>query len=417
MSIDENIPWLQDVPPGEVRRIVDALHHVHHLIPAITDIEALLERIMEIGKGVARANACSILLHDKPAGELYFLVAQGESGDQQALKREVRLKIDEGIAGFAATTRQSINVPDVTQDERFYKGADKVSRFETHSVLAVPLIDHDELLGVLEVLNKVGGGPFTDADLHVLEMFSSLAASSLANARLIEENLRAERLAAIGQAVAGLSHYTKNIISGMTTSTELIDQGLDTGNTEMLRRCWPILKRSTGRISDFVQDMLAFSKPREPMREPCYIRALLEDTVKTFGDSQRAGHPQIDIQIQGLKAPVIIDPQGVFRCLLNLLTNAADAVPAGDGQIRLSACAADGALVIEVADNGFGVPRDIRAQIFEPFFSTKGTRGTGLGLAVSQKMIHEHGGDIVLEDAPGGGALFRITIPDAVKDQ
>ncbi|NIA16282.1 MAG: GAF domain-containing protein [Nitrospiraceae bacterium] len=417
MSIDENIPWLQDVSPGEVRRIVDALYRVHQLIPAITDVEALLERIMEVGKTVARAEACSILLHDKAAGELYFLVAQGESGDQQALKREVRLKMDEGIAGFAATTRQSINVPDVTKDERFYKGADEVSRFETRSVLAVPLTDHDELLGVLEVLNKVGGGPFTDTDLHVLDMFSSLAASSLANARLIEENLRAARLAAIGQAIAGLSHYTKNIVASMTGSTELIDQGLSTGNTDMLKRCWPILKRSTNRISDFVQDMLAFSKPREPMREPCYVGALLEDAVRTFTGLQQAEHPQVDIQIEGLEAPVSIDAQGVFRCILNLLTNAADAISADSGRINVSARASDGALVIEVSDNGPGVPRDKRAQIFEPFFSTKGSRGTGLGLAVTQKIIHEHGGGVVLEEAPGGGALFRITLPDAVKDQ
>ena len=408
-----------------MRRIVDALYRVHHLIAVITDLDTLLERIMEESKRAANAEACSLMLYDKRSRELYFQVAQGESGDQQALKREVRLQLGQGIGGTAAAQRETINVEDVTQDKRFYKEADEVSHFATRSILAVPLLDRDSLVGVVELVNKIGDTAFTDADLRVMEMFSALAATSITNARLIEESLRTERMAAIGQAVAGLSHHIKNIITGMSGSAELIDQRLREDDVEVLQRCWPILKRSTERISSFVQDMLSFSKPREPVYEVCEVRALLDDVTETFWGLLSQRNVKLDVDTEGVSQPVEVDREGIFRAVLNLLTNAAEAAPPETGHIRLTArlepvvipakaeIQPEQNLIIEVADNGPGVPEDKRHLIFEPFFSTKGSQGTGLGLSVSEKTVREHGGEITVGRSPEGGALFCIVIPQA----
>jgi signal transduction histidine kinase len=413
VRIDQNIPWLRDVPAAEMRRIVEALYRVHRLISAITDLNTLLERIMLESKQVANAEACSLLLYDAGSGALYFQVAQGETGDQQALKRDVHLKLNQGVAGAAAATRRSINVADVGRDPRFYPGADQITHFKTRSLLAVPLVDKDALIGVIEVLNKVGGGAFSDADLHVMEMFSSLAATAITNARLIEENLHTERMAAIGQALAGLSHYIKNVIAGMAGSTELVDVGLRDKNIEILERCWPIFKRSTRRISIFVQDMLAFSKPREPIYECCSMSALLDEVAQTFFGLLVQKNVALNIRTEEARDPVWVDPQGVFSCALNLVTNAADAVSLQNGRIDVVArITPDNDLVLEVGDNGPGVPEEHAHQIFEPFFSTKGTMGTGLGLAVTSKIVREHGGTITVEHGPEGGALFRIVLPD-----
>lgn len=409
-DLDDNV-WLQGVSPEEMRHIVDTLYRVHRFISFVTDLDVLLERIMEEGKRVACAEACSLLLYDERVGDLYFQIAQGESGDQQALKQSVRLKLSQGIAGAAAATRQSINVQDVDHDARFYRTADEVSHFKTRSLLAVPMIDRDTLVGVIEVVNKVGGGAFTDTDLHVMEMFSSLAATSLVNARLIEQNLRAERMAAIGQAVAGLSHYTKNIITGMTGSSELIDDSLRKNQIEPIHRVWPILKRSINRISDFVQDMLAFSKPREPLYEVCTLRNIIDDAVRTYTDLLAQKNIDVEVDYSNVTGSVDVDSQGLYRCLVNLITNAGEAVAPRTGKIWITA--RDGGnsdVVIEVADNGPGVAPENRSRIFEPFFSTKGAQGTGLGLAVTYKIIREHHGEIAVEDRPGGGALFRIAL-------
>ena len=209
--------WLADAAPDELRRIVVALYRAHRLVSAITDLDVLLERILEESKQVAQAEACSLLLYD-PIRRVVFSGSAGESGSADAETRDPA-ESGQGIAGAAAAARECVNVIDVGQDSRFYDFADQRSNFRTRNLLAVPLIDRDELVGVLEVVNKVGGAHFTGVDLHVMEMFSALTASALANARLIEKNLRAERLAALGQAVAGMSHYTKNILAGMTAAS------------------------------------------------------------------------------------------------------------------------------------------------------------------------------------------------------
>lgn len=406
------IPWLKDVPPADMQRIVDAVYRVHSLIAAITDLDTLLKSIIDESKQVAHAEACSLLLFDPTAKQLYFHITHGEKGDQQALKREVRLTLDQGVAGAAAGRMQAINVADANSDPRFYKTADEISHFKTRSLLAVPMLDHGSLIGVIEVVNKIDGNAFTDVDLHVMEVFASLAATSIVKARLIEDNLKAARLAAIGQAVSGLSHYTKNIVTGMLGSVEMIEQGLAQNDVDLLRRCWPILKRSTNRIADFVQDMLAFSKTREPMYETCLVRDLLDEVAQTYMGLLAHRNVHVEIDAEQAFEPVALDAGGIFRALLNLFSNAGEAVPPECGKISVVARTGDdNSLIIEIADNGPGVPEENRQLIFEPFFSTKGSHGTGLGLSVTQKIVREHGGDVSVETAPGGGALFRVTLP------
>ncbi|MCP4642396.1 MAG: GAF domain-containing sensor histidine kinase [bacterium] len=411
-QVEETVPWFTDVSPDELRRIVDVLYRVHRFVGVITDLDTLLERIMEESKQVANAEACSLMLFDEDTQELFFQVALGETGDQQALKREIRLKLNQGIAGVAAATRESVNVADAKQDRRFFAEADTMTQFETRSLLAVPMMDRDRLVGVLELLNKEGGGAFAEADLRVMEMFSGLVATVIANARLIDENIRAARLAALGQAVAGLSHFAKNVIAGLGGSVDLIDQGLERNNPELLQRSWPILKRSTRRISNLVEDMLAYSKAREPRREWCPLDAIVKEVTETFWGLLVRKRVRLDVDLDGVPGPVHIDASGLFRCLLNLLMNAADAVADETGVVRLAATVQpDGVLQIDVADNGPGVPDDVRDKIFDLFFSTKGSKGTGLGLAVMHKIVMEHGGTVAVLDNPGGGALFRLCLP------
>lgn len=410
-QFDEDISWVAN-DAEQIQRVVKALYRVHRLLSVITDIDALLARITEEGRSVAQAEASSLLLYDAEADELYFHIALGLSGDQDTLKRKVRLKLNQGIAGAAAATHSSIVVDNVSRDPRFFADVDAIIQFQTRNLLAVPLMDRDRLIGVLELVNKSGGGTFSTLDRQVMEMFASLAASAVVNARLIEEQIRNERLAAIGQAVTGLSHYTKNIVTGLSSSADLIDMGLKTNNLEVLQRTWPVFKRSTRRISLFVQDMLSYSKPRNPVRESCRLPQIIEEARQTFAELFVRKNIDLQINTQEMNRPVFVDPQGLYRCLLNLLTNAADAVPEPGGCVEITARAISAdRFEITVADNGPGVPEDLRHRIFDPFFSTKGTQGTGLGLAVSRKIAREHGGDVSVESASSGGALFRIILP------
>ncbi|MCH8204423.1 MAG: GAF domain-containing protein [Candidatus Hydrogenedentes bacterium] len=410
MKINDEKSWLAEVPLDEMQRIVDALYRLHRLHASITDLDGLLEALLEESQAVAHAEASSLLLYDPTLDELYFHMARGETGDQQALKEGLRLKLGEGIAGIAAETRASLNVADAHTDPRVDRTGDLLARFDTRSLLALPLLDNNELLGVLELVNKADGGPFTDFDQRVMEMFSSQAASAIGRARLIAENLQSERLAAVGQAVAGLSHYTKNIIHGMLGSVELVDEGMNEAKRELVDRGWPILKRSVSRLTHVVEDMLAFSKPREPLYEPCNVRQVLDEAAETFRELFERRDVALQVDVSGVDEsdPPWLDARGLHQCILNLLTNAGDAVPEEDGKIRLSAKKTGDLLEIEVADNGPGISAENRHRIFDAFFSTKGSSGTGLGLAVTQKIVAEHGGSIEVSDSDLGGASFRL---------
>jgi len=404
-------PWLEDVPPEEMRRVVDALYRVHRLVAVMTNLDALLERIVEESKAVAGAEAASLMLYEPGSEELYFHVALGESGDQQALKKGIRLKLGEGIAGAAAARRETVNVPDAQNDPRFFRGADERSNFETRSLLAVPMLDRDDLIGVLEVVNKTGAASFCEKDARLMEIYSGLAAAAISNARLIEANIRAARLAATGQAVAGLSHYTKNILSGMKTSAELLDEGIRKESFDLIKTAWPIFQRATLRLSGCVEDMLAYSKSRSPRYAECDINALLDEAVDAFDSIARHKNAVLDVRTDGVRRTFQADADGLYRCLLNLLGNAADAIPQRDGRVRITARTLEDGVEIEVADNGPGLTDEAAELAFEPFYSTKGAQGTGLGLAVTKKIVEEHGGELSVSRAPEGGALFRMRLP------
>lgn len=398
--------------PEESRRLLDALHVVESLLGAVDSLDVLLQTIIDESRRLSEAEASSLLLFDAVRNDLYFHVALSEAGNPEALKQSVRLKPGEGIAGRVAANHASINVPDAAADPRVNRSADALTGFSTRSLLAVPMIDAGQLVGVVEVLNKRGGQGFTALDQRILEMFSALAAVAITRARLIEANLRAERLAAVGQAVAGISHHTKNILTALDASVDLVDRGLTEKNETFVRDGWPILKRSVGRLSHVVEDMLAFSKPRTPMLEPCDIAALIRETVQSFQALIAQRDITLTTDTSGLRGPAWADAHALHQALLNLLTNAADAVPAAKGLIAITAShTGAGWLDLTVCDNGLGVPEADRERIFDPFYSTKGSKGTGLGLAVTRKIMTEHHGSVSVGTGPLGGALFTLHLP------
>ena len=411
LTVQQTMPWLKDASPLEMTHAIEALHHVHGFMAALTDIDTLLERISEEGRLVARAEAASVMLYDERSEELYFFVALGDSGDQEVLKREVRLKLGQGIAGAAALERATIHVPDVEKDHRFFRGADKASRFQTRNILAVPMVERNRLIGVLELVNKIGDEAFSPLDQHVMEMFSSVAASAVANARLIEQQIKNERLAAIGQAIAGLTHHIKNILTGLNSSAELIDLAMAQDNGALVKKTWPVLRRSTYRISNFVQDLLTFVKSRKPMMQACDAHHLLIEVCETMRDLVEKKKIALNVEISENLTPLQADPDALFRCLMNLVSNAVDAVPENSGIIRISARKSrQDRLEIYIADNGPGIPVEMRDKVFEIFFSTKGTRGTGLGLACAAKIAQEHGGELALVES-AKGACFCLYLP------
>lgn len=403
--------WMESASEADMPRMIDALYRVQKLNSVVRDYQAVLDALMVESQLIAGAEASSLLLFDEGKEELYFSVALGDSSAGNRRLKEVRLRLDQGVAGEAARLRKTINVADASEDARVHREADEATGFSTRSLLAVPMVDRERLVGVLEVVNKVDAGAFSTFDERIMEMFASLGASVIVQARLIEENLQAERMAAIGQTVSGLSHYSKNLLGSVGASIELIDEGIEADDVGSVVGPWRIMKRSVARISNIIEDMLAYSKERRPLLTSCSVEGIIEDALASLSPmiSKQGVEVKKDIRVQG---ECVLDERSMHRCLLNLLVNALDAVEVnGAGWIGVSAwMEGENELHMVVEDNGSGIDEAVLEKIFDPFFSTKGSKGTGLGLAVTRKVVEEHGGSIVARNRDDGGGVFEIVL-------
>jgi signal transduction histidine kinase len=226
--------------------------------------------------------------------------------------------------------------------------------------------------------------------------------------------LQAERLAAIGQAMAALSHHIKNILQGLRSGSEILKMGLADKNEALLQQGWKIAEKNQSKIYDLVMDMLSYSKEREPAIEETDLNGIVKDVVELLQGRLKELGAKLEVRLQENLPAVPADPEGLHRSLLNILSNALDAVEERKNPTVgvLTQLEADGEWVrIIVVDNGVGIPPDKQSEIFKPFISSKGARGTGLGLAVSQKILREHGGDILVQSQPGKGSRFILRLP------
>jgi PAS domain S-box-containing protein len=234
--------------------------------------------------------------------------------------------------------------------------------------------------------------------------------------RLQHELVNSERLAAVGQTVAGLAHSIKNILHGLKGGSYLVDLGLKKDDTERLKSGWDMIKRNITRTSELVMDLLSYSKERKPEYEPCDPNEIVGDMAELI--VQRAQENDIEIvkEFDPSIGEVVMDPRTLHESLLNLASNAVDACIFDEDtdkkwRVELKTKKENGTIRFDVADTGMGMSDVVRKKLFTSFFSTKGHRGTGLGLLVTRKLIEEHGGSIDVASLPGIGTTFIVRLP------
>jgi len=235
--------------------------------------------------------------------------------------------------------------------------------------------------------------------------------------RLEKELVDSERLAAVGQTVAGLAHYIKNILIGLKGGSYVVEIALDKNDTAKLKNGWQAIKRNIGRISDLVLDLLTYSKEREPEYENCFPNQIVNDVFELVDERVRKHNIEIIKNFDLSINEVSMDPRAIHRSMLNLVSNAIDACIFDEDvkkkwQIRVkTAREKDNILRFEVQDNGSGMSQETRDNLFTSFFSTKGGKGTGLGLLITRKLVEEHKGTIDVASRLGEGTTFTIRLP------
>jgi signal transduction histidine kinase len=212
-----------------------------------------------------------------------------------------------------------------------------------------------------------------------------------------------------------LSHHIKNILQGLRSGNEILKMGLTDKNERLIQQGWRVAEKSQAKIYDLVMDMLSYSKEREPAVEPTLINEVVGDIVELMDARAKELGVQLGVKLDEHLPTIQVDPEGLHRAVLNILGNALDAVEGRPSpQVTIATRLEPGGghwARITVTDNGSGIPPEKLNDIFKPFVSTKGAKGTGLGLAVSRKILREHGGDITVQSHVNKGSKFILRIP------
>ncbi len=397
------------------------MYRATQAISHVLEIDALLPQILELVFESINADRGAILLKDD-AGALVPKAVRWRG----AVEPDERMTISRTIVDHVLEQGQGVITSDAPGDKRFGP-AQSIVDYGIREAICVPVQGRHVTLGVLYADVRAGSGlmvsplakdasrsRFSQDHLMLMIAIGHQAGLAIENTVFYNDKIEAERLAAVGQTIATLSHHIKNILQGIRGGSYLIDMGLKETDEAIVRRGWTIVEKNQAKIYNLVMDMLSFSKDREPALEP----ADLNETVADVVELMQSRAEELGVALEWTPAAdlheILIDADGIHRAVLNIVTNAIDAAEGVEGaRVTVSTARDDDepAALVTVADNGVGIaPADLDS-IFQVFASTKGSRGTGLGLPVSQKIVREHGGRIVVTSHVGQGSRFVVHLP------
>jgi two-component system, NtrC family, sensor kinase len=425
-------PWL-----ARARSNLQIMYRTALAVSHTLDIDQLLARIMEMIFEWVDADRGCIMLKEIETGQLVPKVRRHRSG----LHSEERITISQTILDYVVERNEGVLTSNARDDDR-WDAAKSILRMGVREAICVPMQGRYDVVGVIyidtsltpqRILQQGSANKFTQEHLKLMIAIAHQAALAIEDTTYYKQMVQAERLAAVGQTIASLSHHIKNILQGVRGGSYLIEMGIkdhakaiaadkvDVASAEkavsIMRKGWGIVEKNQERISTLVMDMLTFSKEREPVPEPANLNELVSDIVELM----KARASEDNVELVWLPAPtmptLMFDPESMHRAILNIITNAVDACHEHNGgrvEITTQHSLAEKMARVAVVDNGSGIEPDDLDKIFAVFVSRKGGRGTGLGLPVSQKILEEHNGRIRVESTLGEGSRFTMEFPAIV---
>ena len=399
-------------------------------------VEMLLRRILDLTIEVVGADRGCVLVDDPDAQHSDLAVGPPGSTRLVPLAFRVRaggdpadrMPVSRSIVDYVLQNEQGVRTSDARSDGRFETGQ-SILQAGIREAMCVPMQGHATQLGVIyvdtttpaaeAVLSGRVDGKFTEEQLRLLVAIGRQSALAIENSRYQNALLKAERLAAMGQTIAMLSHHIKNILQGVRGGSYLIDMGLNDHSEDMVRRGWGIVEKNQNKIYNLVMDMLTFSKERQPVMQEADVNQTVGEVCELMQSRAEECDVRLTVEPTEDMPPTLYDSEGIHRALLNVVTNAIDAAESRDEAAVLVQTGFDednDVVFVAVSDNGEGIPPEQLTSIFNIFESTKGARGTGLGLAVSQKILREHGGEITVESRVGQGSRFTLAWPRVDED-
>ena len=388
------------------------LYEVNRFISSIYNLNQLLDLIMREAETAVAAEASCIALHDPLDNLLHIEFASGEADEGV---RDLTLTMGQGILGEVAASGKAIRVDDARRDQRFDSSVDRQTGFITKSILATPMLRREEILGVLEVINKKDGSSFTEEDSLLLEVVANQAAVAIENAKLFEQMVQLEQFSVIGRVAASIIHDLKQPMAVIRGFAELL--GNPEVDPEKRKAFSHMILEDVDLFLGMTQELLDYSRGSMSL-QPTQVQVgeWIEGVLKPLQEELARSEVEVVTQLD-YRGPAWLDPGRMRRVVSNIAFNARDAMPDG-GTFTVATHSDGGSWVLELRDTGEGIPQELRARIFEPFVTSGKDRGTGLGLAIVREIVRGHGGDISVDSKTAGeeadqsaGTVFSITMP------
>jgi signal transduction histidine kinase len=380
------------------RRLIDIARD----LASTLDLDELLRRIVLAAAEITDAEAGSILLYDGTARQLYFQVA---TNIDQPTMRGLIVPLEGSIAGWIVTNRRTVRIDNAHSDPRFFADVEQTTGFPTQSLLGVPLITKDKVVGVLEVLNK-NNGHFTDENENLLLVLAAQAAVAIENARLFQQSdLISEFVHELRTPLASLSTATYLLLRP-EISQEQHNQIISNIHNETLRL--NTLASSFLDLARLESGRVQFHKTRFNVNDLIYE---CKDVMQSKADENR-----IKLQVDASESLPLLeaDRDKIKQVILNLLSNAIK-YNRPSGSVLIMADATETEISITVQDTGMGIPEDALPHLFEKFYRVRENEnrasGTGLGLSISKQIVQGHNGTLEVRSKVSVGTAFILRLP------
>lgn len=397
---------------------LERLLEIGRTLTATLDLRPLLQNIVDVARELTSSEAASILLYDPASGELCFAAGPGAQRDDL---RQLSVPLDSSVAGWVFKNARPMVIQDAARDPRIFRQVDRALRFQTRSVLGVPLLIRKEPIGVIEAVNKLGGGNYTEDDQWVLETLAPQAAIAIENARLLKrlqeanaELMRLDRMKSDFIAIA--SHELRTPLGLILGHATFLQDQLKKEHAEEM----DVIMKAALRLKAIIEDMSAIAHKEEGQsrirRRPFSMSKLVVEMTDRF--QTMAAEKNIEL---GYDVPeddeliVEADRDKIDIVLAHLIRNAISFTDSG-GQVGVKAEAYEGYVKVFVVDTGIGIPADQVDRVFDRFYQveshlTRRHGGMGLGLSIAKAMVEMHNGQIWCESKEGTGSLFCFMIP------
>lgn len=386
------------------------VYQIAEMVGTVESVDLFLNRLADIIVDHIVVDQLVLFISDDESASLHPRVVRSMRGRQN---QPGKIVASQTIIDHVMQKKEGVLCANAQNDQRFTDEdlQDSIHRYGLRSVICVPILGRTQLHGVLHLDCSMSHHTYTQEQLRLAVAIGRLAGMSIENARLLEERMRTERLAAAGETVAYLSHHIRNILQGMQSGVDVVEMSVKKLPHETIVSGWALVRRNLDRIYNLALNMLTFSKERCPHIELDQLNDVVTDAIELVRTRAEEKSTKITVDLDELP-PVPLDREGVHQVAQNILRNAIEAVEEERGHINISTTydSTNGTVALSITDNGPGIPASELQKVFNAFHSTKGHGGTGLGLAAAKKIVDELGGELAVSSEVGKGTTFRLTL-------